>query len=127
MSVLTSTGTILSVVADEPATIDAAGFGALTFVEVGEVTDIPEYGPNVQVVEHNPLKTGVTQKFKGFINYSWHRMLLTLARLFCLMVLRVQPRMMSIPSVSNIKTVRLITSLARFSVIPQTLVQLIQW
>ncbi|HAD31524.1 MAG: hypothetical protein CL578_22385 [Alteromonadaceae bacterium] len=70
MSVLTSTGTILSVVADEPATIDAAGFGALTFVEVGEVTDIPEYGPNVQVVEHNPLKTGVTQKFKGFINYG---------------------------------------------------------
>ena len=68
MGVITSTGTILSVVAEEPATIDAAGFDALTLVEVGEITDIPEYGPNAQVVEHNPLKTGVTEKYKGFIN-----------------------------------------------------------
>jgi hypothetical protein len=67
---LTSTGTLLSVVADTPATFNEAGFEALTFVDVGEVTNIPEFGPNVQVVTHEPLATGVTEKYKGFINYG---------------------------------------------------------
>ena len=70
MAKLTSTGTILSVVAEDPATFDEAGYAALVFVEVGEVIDLPEYGPNVQVVESNPLATGITEKFKGFINYG---------------------------------------------------------
>ena len=70
MSKITSTGTKLSVVAEDPATFDDVGYEALTFVEVGEVIDLPEYGPNVQVVESNPLATGVTEKFKGFINYG---------------------------------------------------------
>lgn len=66
----TSTGVTLGVVAGVPATIDAAGFGALTFADVGEVVDLPEYGPTVQVVESNPLATGVTEKYPGFINYG---------------------------------------------------------
>ena len=70
MAKLTSTGTKLSVVAEDPATFDDVGYAALTFVEVGEVIDLPEYGPNVQVVESNPLATGITEKFKGFINYG---------------------------------------------------------
>jgi len=71
MAKLTSTGTKLSVVAEDPATFDEAGYEAMTtFVEVGEVIDLPEYGPNVQVVESNPLATGTTEKFKGFINYG---------------------------------------------------------
>ena len=70
MAKLTSTGTKLSVVAEDPATFDDVGYSALTFVEVGEVIDLPEYGPNVQVVESNPLATGITEKFKGFINYG---------------------------------------------------------
>ena len=70
MTVKTSTGTILSVVKAEPATYDEAGYGDLTFVEVGEVTDIPEYGPTASVVTHEPLATGITQKFKGFIDYG---------------------------------------------------------
>lgn len=70
MSVQTSTGIVLGVVADEPATYDKAGFEALTFVNVGEVTEIPEYGPTATVVNHEPLATGVTQKEKGFINYG---------------------------------------------------------
>lgn len=68
MSVLTSTGTLLAVVAAQPATVDAAGFGALTFVNVGEVTDLPEYGASAEVVTHQPLATGITEKYKGFIN-----------------------------------------------------------
>ena len=71
MAKLTSTGTKLSVAAEDPANFTEAGYEAMTtFVEVGEVIDLPEYGPNVQVVESNPLATGITEKFKGFINYG---------------------------------------------------------
>ena len=70
MAKITSTGTKLSVVAEDPATFDAAGYDALIVVEVSGVIDLPEYGPNVQVVESNPLATGITEKFKGFINYG---------------------------------------------------------
>jgi hypothetical protein len=70
MAKLTSTGTILSVVAGDPDTFTAADYALLAFVEVGEVIDLPEYGPNVQVVESNPLATGITEKFKGFINFG---------------------------------------------------------
>ena len=70
MAKITSTGTLLSVVAEDPATFNEAGYEALVFVLVGGVIDLPEYGPNVQVVESNPLATGITEKYKGFINYG---------------------------------------------------------
>lgn len=70
MGKMTSTGVAVSVSASAPATIDQAGFAALTYTECGELIDLPEYGPTVQVVESNPLKTGVTEKFNGFINYG---------------------------------------------------------
>ena len=70
MAVDVSTGTLFAVVAGEPATHDDAGFAALTWVPVGEVTDLPEYGPDVTVVTHEPLETGITEKHKGFINYG---------------------------------------------------------
>lgn len=66
----TSTGVVLSVVADLPATFDEAGYAALTWVEVGELIDLPEYGPTVTVVESNPLKTGITEKYAGFTNFG---------------------------------------------------------
>jgi hypothetical protein len=67
---MTSTGIKLSIVEGEPATFDEAGFAALTFVKVGQLTSIPEFGPTVQVVESNPLETGITEKFVGFVNYG---------------------------------------------------------
>ena len=70
MAKMTSTGVTLGVVAEAPATFDETGYGALDFVPVGEVVEIPEFGPNAQVVESNPLATGITEKFKGFINYG---------------------------------------------------------
>lgn len=70
MSTQTSTGMTFSLIAALPATFDDAGYAALAWVEVGELTDIPEYGSSTTVVEHNPLKTGVTEKNKGFINYG---------------------------------------------------------
>ena len=63
-----SIGTTLAVSAAAPATFDTAGFDALTWTEVGEVTEIPEYGGQAATVEHTPLKTGITQKLHGAIN-----------------------------------------------------------
>ncbi len=66
----TSTGVQFAIVAGSPATIDGAGFSALTFVDVGEVTDIAEFGADTSVVTHQPLATGIVEKFKGFTNYG---------------------------------------------------------
>jgi hypothetical protein len=66
----TSTGIKLRVATGIPATQDQPGYEAMTWVEIGEIVDLPEYGPSVQVVESNPLKTGVTEKFPGFTNYG---------------------------------------------------------
>lgn len=65
-----NTGICYSVVASQPATEDAAGYAALTFIEVGELTNIPAFGSTTAVIESNPLKTGVTEKYKGFKNYG---------------------------------------------------------
>lgn len=70
MSKTTSTGAKFHAVSGKPATFDKAGYEALSWVEVGEVIDIPEYGPDVTVVESQPLATGITEKYSGFINYG---------------------------------------------------------
>lgn len=67
-NVFTSTGTTLAVSASTPATYDAVGFGALTFTDVAEVTEMGEYGAQYEVVTHNPLGTGRTIKRKGTVN-----------------------------------------------------------
>ena len=70
MGKMTSTGVKLAVVDDVPTTIDETGFSALSYTTVGEVIDLPEYGPSVEVVTSQPLATGVTEKYNGFINYG---------------------------------------------------------
>ena len=67
-NVFTSAGTLYSVSAGEPATYDSAGFGALVYTDVAEVTDLGEYGPTYEVVTHNPLDTRRTVKRKGTVN-----------------------------------------------------------
>lgn len=63
-------GTKLSIatVAGVPATIDSAGFAAKTYVEVGEITNIGDFGATVNVINHSPLSNRIIQKFKGSIN-----------------------------------------------------------
>lgn len=68
MTVATSAGTILSVSAGIPATFNKAGYEALTFTAVGEITDLGEFGLENTLVTHNPIGTRVTQKFKGSQN-----------------------------------------------------------
>lgn len=63
-------GGFLSVSAGVPATFDATGYAALTWTEVGEATEIPEYGAEHATVTHTPLKTGIVNKFHGELNYG---------------------------------------------------------
>lgn len=64
----TSAGTTLGVSATAPATYDQAGFELLTFTEVGEITDLGEYGRQYNLVTHNPLGDRRTVKRKGSYN-----------------------------------------------------------
>lgn len=68
MSKTTSTGIKFYIAETLPTAEDKAGYEALTWIEVGEVVDLPAYGPTVTVVESNPLATGITEKYPGFTN-----------------------------------------------------------
>ena len=68
MAVQTSAGTTIGISAGLPATDDAAGYGALTFTPIGEVTDLGEYGKVFNLVTHIPIATRRTEKFKGSFN-----------------------------------------------------------
>jgi len=68
MTVRTSAGTTLKVSATAPATFNSAGYSALTFTAVGEITDLGEFGREFALVTHNPVGSRGTQKFKGSFN-----------------------------------------------------------
>lgn len=61
----TAAGTVMSISAALPATLNATGFGALTFTKISEVTAIPSFGKSFQRVDHNPIDERQTYKFKG--------------------------------------------------------------
>lgn len=60
--------TTLGVSATAPTTYDASGYGALTFTDVGEITDFGEIGRVYNEITHNPVGTRETFKFKGSYN-----------------------------------------------------------
>jgi len=64
----TSAGSTLAVSAVAPATYDSAGFAALTFTDIGEITDMGEFGREYASVTHNPLGDRRTVKRKGSYN-----------------------------------------------------------
>src|SRR4249920_3712961 len=66
--VRTSAGTTLSVSASAPVTYDAAGFAALTFVVVGELSDLGTFGKKFNLVTFNPLGDRKTVKRKSSYN-----------------------------------------------------------
>lgn len=68
--IFSSVGTVLAVSAAAPATFDEAGFSALTFSDVGEASEIPAFGAEAALATHVPLKSGVTQKRRGSVNYG---------------------------------------------------------
>ena len=68
MAAITTAGTKLYASAALPATYDQTGYEALTYTEVGEITDVGEYGKEYNLVTHIPLATRRTQKLKGSYN-----------------------------------------------------------
>lgn len=62
---ITAAGSKLFISATLPATYDKAGFEALTFTEIGEVTEIPQFGKVYNVITHLPLGKRQTIKRKG--------------------------------------------------------------
>jgi len=69
-NVIIASGTTVSVSANEPATYDGTGFGALSFTAVGEVLSLGEFGGSAQVQTFTPLATGIVNKRKGSIDYG---------------------------------------------------------
>jgi hypothetical protein len=67
-SVSTSAGTTIGIVATVPTTFDAAGYAALTFIDIGEITDIPDFGREFEVITHKPIGSRGTVKKKGGFN-----------------------------------------------------------
>jgi hypothetical protein len=68
MSVRTSAGSTIAISASTPATFNAAGYQALSYFDIGEVTDLGEFGRDYALVTHNPLATRATVKRKGSYN-----------------------------------------------------------
>lgn len=78
MTVRTSAGSTLGVSASTPATFNVAGYGALTFSTVGEITDFGEFGREYNLVTHNPVGDRGTVKLKGSFNEGQMQMTLGL-------------------------------------------------
>lgn len=68
MSVRSSAGTTLKISAATPATFDVAGYAALTFTGVAEITDLGEFGRDYALITHNPIGSRGTVKKKGSFN-----------------------------------------------------------
>jgi len=68
MTVMTSAGSTLGISTSLPATYDAAGFNALTYTAVGEITDLGEFGTEYNLVSHTALGNRRVRKFKGSYN-----------------------------------------------------------
>lgn len=62
---MTSAGTTISISAALPATYNDTKFAELTYTEIGEVSDLGEFGREYNVVKFNPLKDRRTVKRKG--------------------------------------------------------------
>lgn len=64
----TSAGSAIYISAGVPATIDAAGFGALSYTKIGDVSDLGAVGPKVGNVTHVPVDQSTTFKFKTIVD-----------------------------------------------------------
>lgn len=69
MTAKTSAGTTLGISASHPATFNEAGFEALSYTTIGEITSMDgDIGRVYNLVTHNPLATRATVKKKGSYN-----------------------------------------------------------
>ncbi|ABD25104.1 hypothetical protein Saro_0657 [Novosphingobium aromaticivorans DSM 12444] len=68
MSIFATAGSTISLSAGVPATFNTAGYSALTYTIVGEVTDLGEFGREYALITHNPIGSRGTVKKKGSFN-----------------------------------------------------------
>lgn len=68
MSKGTVAGTTIGISASLPATYDVAGYAALTYTDIGEITDGGAHGRTYNEVTSNPIGTRSTMKYKGSYN-----------------------------------------------------------
>jgi hypothetical protein len=65
MTVRSSAGTTIGISATAPATFNVAGYDAVAFTTIGEVTDLGEFGRVYNLIKHNPIGNRGTVKLKG--------------------------------------------------------------
>ncbi len=64
----TSAGSAIFISAGVPATTDVAGFAALSYTKVNDITDLGAVGPAVANVTHVPVDSATTFKFKTIVD-----------------------------------------------------------
>ncbi|WP_282091342.1 hypothetical protein [Epibacterium ulvae] len=64
----TAAGATLGISAAPPASHTISGFDTVSFITVGEVTNVGEFGKEFALVSHQPLNTRGTKKSKGSFN-----------------------------------------------------------
>jgi hypothetical protein len=64
-SAFTSAGTSIAISAALPATVTPTAYAALTYTEIGEITDGGAIGRTYNMVNHSPLATRGVVKLKG--------------------------------------------------------------
>lgn len=70
MAITEGIGSYLSASASSPAGQTVSDFAALTWTDVGNLTEIPEHGPAHAVVNFTDIKTGIVNKLHGELNYG---------------------------------------------------------
>lgn len=68
MSVRSTAGATLRISAGIPATFNQAGYAALTYTLIGEITDFGDFGREYNLITHNPVDNRGTVKLKGSFN-----------------------------------------------------------
>lgn len=63
-------GGFVSVATGVPATYNTTGYAALTWVEVSELSEVPEFGAEYAENSFTTLKTGIKNKFHGELDYG---------------------------------------------------------
>lgn len=64
-SALTSATTSVYIGTTFPTTLDAAGYGAVTWLKIGEISSVGTLGGKTNVIKHIPVDTGVVVKRGG--------------------------------------------------------------
>ena len=64
----TSAGASLAIGDAAPTTFDATGYAAVNYTEIGEITNIGDFGGEFALVTHQPLATRGVKKGKGSYN-----------------------------------------------------------